>query len=269
MSRSVNSITLLGLTTDAAELRYTPNGKPVTTFQVAGNQPVISDGELKEIPFYQRVTVWREAENISEQLNASGMPVLVHGKLNYRTWEDQAGNFRSSTDVLADNVTALATLITPENTVEDRAGNQRLRTGINRITAVGNATRDAQHSDTGIGFTRFTIAMNEGYLRNGEWVDKPCFVNVKAFGTLTDTAKDVTKGGLVLVEGMFVNESWEAEDGSKRYGSSINASRIELGISRTSSRKRHSRTRASSPPPAPEAHEGYYDDEFPDEDLPF
>ena len=97
---SFNRVILAGNLTRDPELRFTNNGVPVCGFGLAVNR-VYSKNE--EVDFFN-VTAWRELGERVANYMSKGSPVLVEGRLQYRTWEAQDGSKRSAVDVVADNV---------------------------------------------------------------------------------------------------------------------------------------------------------------------
>ncbi|MGH3089904.1 MAG: single-stranded DNA-binding protein [Rubrobacteraceae bacterium] len=101
---SFNRVILAGNLTRDPELRFTQNGVPVCGFGLAVNR-VFSKNE--EVDFFD-VSAWRElGENVANY-KKKGDPVLVEGRLQYRTWEAQDGSKRSKVDVVADRVEFLS-----------------------------------------------------------------------------------------------------------------------------------------------------------------
>ena len=103
---SENQVTIVGNLTDDPELRYTPNGAAVVKFRVAVNRRYKDesgnwkDGETS----YFSVNCWRSlGENVAESLTR-GSRVVVAGRLNYRSWENQDGDKRSAIEIEADEV---------------------------------------------------------------------------------------------------------------------------------------------------------------------
>ena len=103
---SDNQVTLVGNLTDDPELRYTPNGAAVCKFRIAVNRRIPDgaggwkDGEAS----YFSVNCWRSlGENAAESLTR-GTRVVVAGRLNYRSWENQDGDKRSAIEIEADEV---------------------------------------------------------------------------------------------------------------------------------------------------------------------
>lgn len=101
-----NVITLVGNITDDPELRFTPGGAAVANFTVAVNrrQQAQGGGWEDKLDGFFRCSCWRElAENVAESLQ-KGMRIMVVGRLQQRSWEDQEGNKRSTIEVQVDEV---------------------------------------------------------------------------------------------------------------------------------------------------------------------
>ena len=102
---SGNSITIVGNITRDPELRYTPSGQANVRLGVAVNRrwQDRSSGEWNEATSFFDVIAWREmAENVNESLK-KGARVIVTGRLEQRTWE-QEGNKRSVVEINADEI---------------------------------------------------------------------------------------------------------------------------------------------------------------------
>ncbi len=97
---SFNRVVLAGNLTRDPELRFTNNGIPVCGFGIAVNR-VRSKSE--EVDFFD-ITAWRELGETIANYKKKGDPILIEGKLQYRTWEAQDGSKRSKVDVVADNI---------------------------------------------------------------------------------------------------------------------------------------------------------------------
>ncbi len=97
---SFNRVILAGNLTRDPELRFTGDGVPVCSFGLAVNR-VRSRNE--EVDFFD-VSAWRELGETIANYKKKGDPILVEGRLQYRTWEAQDGSKRSKVDVVADNV---------------------------------------------------------------------------------------------------------------------------------------------------------------------
>ena len=73
------------------EMRYTPDGTPVTNFSIATSESWTGqDGQRQERTTWWRVTAWRRLAEICNQYLSKGRPVLVEGRMN----PDESGNPR-------------------------------------------------------------------------------------------------------------------------------------------------------------------------------
>src|SRR5882672_3654941 len=91
------------------EMRYTPNGRPVTQFNVAVNQSTKNQqtGEWVEATDWFRVSVWGDrAERAAENLH-KGNRVFVEGRFKTREFEGRDGKKRTSLEITADSVVNL------------------------------------------------------------------------------------------------------------------------------------------------------------------
>jgi single-strand DNA-binding protein len=105
---SLNKAMIIGNLGRDPEMRYTPNGQSVTQFTVAVNRNFKgSDGEWQEETEWFRVVAWGQTgERAAENLR-KGVKVYVEGRLQTRNWEDQTGNKRYTTELVADRVVSL------------------------------------------------------------------------------------------------------------------------------------------------------------------
>ena len=96
-----NTVTIIGNVTRDPELRYISSGTPVCEFGLAWNLRK-QNGEDEAMFF--NVTCWRSlAENVSESI-AKGTRVIVTGRMNWRSWETEAGEKRNVVDIQAEEV---------------------------------------------------------------------------------------------------------------------------------------------------------------------
>lgn len=102
----LNKVMLIGNLGADPEMRYTPSGAAVANFNVACNRSWTNreTGERQEQTEWVRVVTFnRLAENCSQYLS-KGRPVYVEGRLQTRQWEDQQGQTRYMTEVVAQDV---------------------------------------------------------------------------------------------------------------------------------------------------------------------
>ena len=105
---SLNRVMLIGNLGSEPEMRFTPNGNPVTTFRVATNRSFSTpDGERKEETEWFTVVAWGKLAEQCNQFLAKGKLVYVEGRFHTRSWEGQDGQKRYRTEVIANRVTFL------------------------------------------------------------------------------------------------------------------------------------------------------------------
>ena len=279
MARGLNSIYLVGTLTGAPELRYTPGGLAILELNLAGNDHVVGDdGQERELAWYHRATVFgNAAESLANQLEA-GSPVFVEGALNYRSWESQDGQRRSSLDVKALRVEVLDFGTRKgETTVVDARGQHRLKNALNEVLLIGNLTRDAElrYTPSGSAVTRFSVAVNERFRdRSGNERENTHYVDVNIWRELAEACAELAKGDPVFVIGRLVNDSWTDQEGNKRFSTRVEGSRVEFltrgpGMGGAGTRL-ESAAQQTARPKSAQTSQLDIDDEFPpEEDLPF
>lgn len=104
-----NKVLLIGNLTRDPELRYTPQGTAVVNLRIAVNRRFKDrNQELKEETCFVTVVVWdKQAENCNQYLH-KGSPIFVEGRLQSRTFEDNAGQKRNVIEVRAERVQFLS-----------------------------------------------------------------------------------------------------------------------------------------------------------------
>ena len=117
-----NKVILIGNLTKDPELRYTPQGTPVTSFRLAVNyrykQSASGGDDMKqETLFIDNVIFGKQAESCSKYLN-KGSSVLVEGRLQERRWESD-GQQKSKFEVIAQSVKFLSRKTGPEELVTE------------------------------------------------------------------------------------------------------------------------------------------------------
>ena len=105
---SLNKCMIIGNLGRDPEMRYTPSGQAVTQFTVATNRNYRDQqGEWQSETEWFRVVVWgQQAERTAERLR-KGHKVYIEGRIQTRQWEDQTGNKRYTTELIANQVTSL------------------------------------------------------------------------------------------------------------------------------------------------------------------
>lgn len=100
---SFNKVILVGNITADPELKQTPNGVMVTTFSLAVSRKFTRAGEQPQTDFIN-IVCWRQTAEFVSRYFTKGMPMLVCGSLQTRTWTDKDNNKRYATEVVADEV---------------------------------------------------------------------------------------------------------------------------------------------------------------------
>jgi single-strand DNA-binding protein len=105
---SVNKMIVIGNLGSEPEMRFTPNGRPVTSFSVATNwRYTTSEGERREETEWFTVVTWgRLAEQCNQFLN-KGRLVYVEGRLRTHSWEGQDGQKHYRNEIVASRVNFL------------------------------------------------------------------------------------------------------------------------------------------------------------------
>jgi len=108
MSRGLNKVMLIGRLGRDPEMRYTPSGRPVTTFSLATSRTWnTSEGERRTETEWFNVVAWGSLAEICKQFLIKGQQVYVEGRLQTRHWEDTEGNKHSVTEIVANEMIML------------------------------------------------------------------------------------------------------------------------------------------------------------------
>ena len=106
--RGLNRVMIIGNLGQDPEMRYTPSGKPVTTFSVAVNRTwKTPDGERHEETEWFNIVAWDGLAETCKQYLSKGAPVYVEGRLQTRKWDDQEGKKHSRTELVASGMIIL------------------------------------------------------------------------------------------------------------------------------------------------------------------
>jgi single-strand DNA-binding protein len=99
---SFNKIILIGNMTADPELKQTQGGLSVCSFSIAVNRRFSKEGE--QACDFINIQAWRQQAEFVTKYFKKGMPILICGQLQTRTWTDNQGNKRYATEVVADEV---------------------------------------------------------------------------------------------------------------------------------------------------------------------
>jgi single-strand DNA-binding protein len=108
MAKDLNKVQMTGRLGADPEMRFTPQGHAVTTFRVASNRSWrTTEGEAHEETEWFRVVAWNKLAEICNQWLAKGSRVYVEGRMQTRQWEDQEGQTRYLSEVVANDIIIL------------------------------------------------------------------------------------------------------------------------------------------------------------------
>ncbi len=109
MARGVNKVILVGNLGNDPDTRYMPSGSAVTNISVATNESWKDKqtGEQKDRTEWHKVAMFGRLAEIAAEYLRKGSQVYIEGKLRTRKWQDQNGNDRWTTEVIADEMQML------------------------------------------------------------------------------------------------------------------------------------------------------------------
>jgi single-strand DNA-binding protein len=108
MTRGLNKVMIIGRLGRDPEMRYTPSGRPVTTFSVATSRSWnTSEGGRRTETEWFNVVAWSNLAEICKQHLSKGRLVYIEGRLQTRQWDDPEGNKHSSTEIVANEMIML------------------------------------------------------------------------------------------------------------------------------------------------------------------
>ena len=107
----INKVILIGNVGQDPEVRYTGdvnNGAKVATLRIATTERYRDrNGNLQEHTEWHSVVVWRNQADVVEKYVKKGSQLYIEGRLRTRSWDDQAGNKRYVTEIVADTLQLL------------------------------------------------------------------------------------------------------------------------------------------------------------------
>lgn len=109
MSRNLNKAEIIGYLGSDPEMRFMPNGKPVTNISVATTETWKDrdTGERKEHTEWHRIVMFQRLAEIASEYLRKGSLVYIEGRLRTRKWQDKEGRERYTTEIVADRMLML------------------------------------------------------------------------------------------------------------------------------------------------------------------
>jgi single-strand DNA-binding protein len=109
MARGVNKVILVGNLGKDPEVRYMPNGNAVANITLATTESWKDkqSGEQQEKTEWHRIVMFRRLGEIAGEYLKKGSQVYIEGKLQTRKWQDNSGNDRYTTEIVASDMQML------------------------------------------------------------------------------------------------------------------------------------------------------------------
>ena len=109
MSRGVNKVILVGNLGASPEIRYMPSGSAVANIRIATSESWKDkqSGESQERTEWHRVTLYNRLGEIANEYLKKGSKVYIEGSLRTNKWQDQNGNDRYTTEIIASSMQML------------------------------------------------------------------------------------------------------------------------------------------------------------------
>lgn len=104
-SRGINKVIIVGNLGNDPEIRYMPNGNAVANLSIATSESwKDQQGQQQERTEWHKVTMYRRLAEIAGEYLKKGSQIYIEGKLQTRKWQDQQGNDRYTTEIIAENM---------------------------------------------------------------------------------------------------------------------------------------------------------------------
>ena len=105
MARGLNKVMIIGYVGREPEMRYTPSGRPVTSFSVATDRSwMASDGRQRKETDWFNVVSWGNLAEVCKQHLAKDRRIYIEGRLQTRGWEDGLGKRHYRTEIVANEM---------------------------------------------------------------------------------------------------------------------------------------------------------------------
>jgi single-strand DNA-binding protein len=122
MGRGLNKVMIIGNVGREPEMRYTPSGRPVTSFSVATSRTWTSaEGERREETEWFNVVAWGNLAEICKTHLTKSQQVYIEGRLQTRGWEDENGKKHFRTELVANEMILLGERRHQSSEIDDYA----------------------------------------------------------------------------------------------------------------------------------------------------
>ncbi|QPI65900.1 single-stranded DNA-binding protein [Vreelandella venusta] len=109
MARGINKVILIGNLGQDPEVRFTQGGTAVANINIATSDSWLdrNSGQRQERTEWHRVILFKKTAEIAQQYLKKGSKVYIEGRLQTRKWQDQSGQDRYTTEVVANDMQML------------------------------------------------------------------------------------------------------------------------------------------------------------------
>lgn len=109
MARGVNRVILIGNLGQDPETRYTQQGTAITNLSIATDESYKDKqtGQMVPKTEWHRVSMFNRLAEIAKEYLAKGSKVYIEGRLQTRKWQDQSGQDRYTTEIIANEMQML------------------------------------------------------------------------------------------------------------------------------------------------------------------
>ena len=102
---NLNKVILIGRLVNDPELRNTPSGQQVCSFGLATNRVwTDKNGQKQEKAEFHNIVLWRKTVEIASQYLTKGSLAMIEGHLQTRNWQDNSGNKKYRTEIIAEKL---------------------------------------------------------------------------------------------------------------------------------------------------------------------
>jgi len=138
MAGSINKVILIGNLGKDPEVRHLESGVAVCNFSIATGETYKdrNSGEKVTHTEWHNIVLWRGLAEVAEKYLKKGAKIYIEGKLRTRSWQDQEGNTRYTTEILGDNMTMLGKV--SDSNSEPLAPSQPLAAPKKQVEPLGN-----------------------------------------------------------------------------------------------------------------------------------
>lgn len=142
----INKVILLGNLGRDPEMRHTQSGVPVCSFPLATSETYTDrqSGEKKTVTEWHNVVLWRRLAETAEKYLRKGSQVYIEGKVRTRSWDDEAGQKRYTTEIVGDVMQLLGR---PEGGQSNEDNRQQYAESASTASITPQASSPSQSSD--------------------------------------------------------------------------------------------------------------------------